>query len=81
MSEPARPPAKVSLRIELGRSTLPASEAESLGIGSQVTLDAEAGQPVDIVVNGQLMARGEVLVVEGQFWIRVIERVAQSRAA
>lgn len=77
----ARPSAPVSLRIELGRAALDSQVAATLEPGSQVSLDADAGQPVEIVVNGQLLARGEVFVVEGKFWIRVIERVPQSRAA
>ena len=61
------------LRIELGRVRLPWEEASRLGPGSVVTLDQLVDEPVDIFVEERLVARGEVLVLDGCFSIRVTE--------
>lgn len=79
------PPEKVSmdllrdvtldLKIELGRTRLNLEEILQLRRGSVVTLDKLAGDPVDIYVNGRLVARGEVLVLNDNFCVRVAELV------
>jgi len=79
------PPEKVSmsllrdvtldLKIELGRTRLNLDEILQLRRGSVVTLDKLAGDPVDIFVNGGLVARGEVLVLNDNFCVRVAELV------
>jgi flagellar motor switch protein FliN/FliY len=79
------PPEKVSmdllrdvtldLKIELGRTRLSLEEILQLRRGSVVTLDKLAGDPVDIYVNGRLVARGEVLVLNDNFCVRVAELV------
>jgi flagellar motor switch protein FliN/FliY len=79
------PPEKVSmdllrdvtldLKIELGRTRLSLEEILQLRRGSVVTLDKLAGDPVDIYVNGRLVARGEVLVLNDNFCVRVAELI------
>lgn len=64
---------ELDLRIELGRTELLIEEVLKLREGSVVPLDKLAGDPVDILVNGQLVARGEVLVLNDNFCVRVAE--------
>jgi flagellar motor switch protein FliN/FliY len=67
---------ELDLRIELGRTELLIEEVLQLKSGSVVPLDKLAGDPVDILVNGRLVARGEVLVLNDNFCVRVAEIVA-----
>jgi flagellar motor switch protein FliN/FliY len=71
---------ELDLRIELGRTHLELEEVLKLRKGSVVTLDKLAGDPVDVYVNGRLIARGEVLVLNDNFCIRVAELVAGDAA-
>ncbi len=73
----------VSMRVtvELGRSTLTVEDVLSLGPGSVVELNKLAGEPVDVLVNEQLIARGEVVVVDENFGVRVTEIVSPRRRA
>lgn len=66
---------EVELAVELGRSRLPMRKLLSLTPGALVELDRPAGTPVDILVNGIKIARGEVVVVDGDFGVRVTEIV------
>ena len=66
---------EMDLRIELGRTQMRLDEVLRLRSGSVVTLDKLAGDPVDIFANGRLIARGEVLVMNDNFCIRVTELV------
>ena len=70
---------ELDLRIELGRAEMTLEEVVSLRDGSVVTLDKLAGDPVDILVNGRLVARGEVLVLNDNFCVRVAEILAPDR--
>jgi flagellar motor switch protein FliN/FliY len=81
-SGPGGPPAfpiaalqdvELDLRIELGRTELLIEEVLQLREGTVVPLDKLAGDPVDILVNGRLIARGEVLVLNDNFCVRVAE--------
>ena len=63
----------LDLRIELGRTEMFLEDVLKLRRGSVVTLDKLAGDPVDIYVNGRLIARGEVLVLNDNFCVRVAE--------
>jgi flagellar motor switch protein FliN len=67
---------ELDLRIELGRTELLIEEVLQLREGSVVPLNKLAGDPVDILVNGRLVARGEVLVLNDNFCVRVAEIVA-----
>lgn len=64
---------ELDVRIELGRTELLIDEVLRLKQGSVVPLDKLAGDPVDILVNGRLIARGEVLVMNDNFCVRVAE--------
>ncbi len=64
------------LTVELGRTTLPVRELLSLQPGMVVELERQAGAPIDVLVNGRLIARGEVVVLDEQFGLRVTEIVS-----
>ncbi len=66
---------EMDLRIELGRTQMRLEEVLHLRGGSVVALDKLAGDPVDVFANGRLIARGEVLVMNDNFCIRVTELV------
>lgn len=67
---------KLQLTVELGRKDLTVKEALNLGPGSVIELDRIAGEPVDLYVNGKLIARGEVVVIDENFGVRVTEVVS-----
>lgn len=67
---------ELDLRIELGRTQMYLEDVLRLRKGAVVTLDKLAGDPVEIFVNGRLIARGEVLVLNENFCVRVAELVA-----
>ena len=71
---------KLDLRVELGRTAIPVREVLQLGAGSIVALQKMSGEPVDILVNGKLIARGEVVVVDENFGVRVTEMVNRSES-
>jgi flagellar motor switch protein FliN len=54
----------VTLQVVLGSATMPVANLLKLGRGAVVPLDHRVGEPVDVVVNGRVVARGEVVVVE-----------------
>jgi flagellar motor switch protein FliN/FliY len=62
---------KMPVAIELGRTEMPISEILTLGPGSVVELDKLAGEPVDLLVNDKIVARGEVVVVDENFGVRI----------
>lgn len=66
----------LQVKIELGRTQMLVEDVLRLGEGSVVELDKLAGDPVDVYVNDRLVARGEVLVLNDNFCIRVSEIVA-----
>ena len=70
----------VELAVEIGRTRMTIGEALALGPGSIVTLDRLAGEPVDLLVNGKPIARGEVVVIDEEFGLRVTEVVAGDSA-
>jgi flagellar motor switch protein FliN/FliY len=71
---------ELDLKIELGRTQMPLQEVLKLRKGSVVPLDKLAGDPVDIYVNGRLIARGEVLVLNDNFCVRVAELISGDAA-
>lgn len=66
----------VQLTVELGRTRIPIKHILQLAQGSVVELDALAGEPMDVLVNGYLVAQGEVVVVNNKFGIRLTDVVA-----
>jgi flagellar motor switch protein FliN len=71
----------VELAVEIGRTRMTIGETLALGPGSIVTLNRLAGEPVDLLVNGKPIARGEVVVIDEEFGLRISEVVAASGAA
>lgn len=65
----------MELTVELGRTRKPIKEILGMGEGTVIELDKLAGEPVDILVNGRLIARGEVVVIDESFGVRVTEIV------
>jgi flagellar motor switch protein FliN/FliY len=61
--------------VELGRTNIPLSKVLELQKGSVIELEHLAGDPVDILVNDSLVARGEVVVVDDNFGVRITELV------
>jgi flagellar motor switch protein FliN len=66
----------LKLTVELGGCLLPLREVLQLGIGSVVQLDKPADEPVQLSVNRKLVARGEIVVVENRFGIKITEVLA-----
>ena len=71
---------ELDLKIELGRTNMYLEDVLKLRKGSVVPLDKLAGDPVDIFVNGRLIARGEVLVLNDNFCVRVAELIVGANA-
>ena len=68
----------VQLTVELGRTKVPIKNLLQLAQGSVVELDALAGEPMDVLVNGYLIAQGEVVVVNEKFGIRLTDIITPS---
>ena len=66
----------VTLSLEVGRTRLPIRSLLQLNQGSVVELERSAGEPLDVFVNGTLVAHGEVVVVNDKFGIRLIDVVS-----
>ena len=64
------------LTVELGRTTKYVKDVLKLGEGSIIELDKLAGEPVDLLINGKLIAKGEVVVIDENFGVRVTDIVA-----
>jgi flagellar motor switch protein FliN/FliY len=71
----------VELAVEIGRTRMTIGETLALGPGSIVSLNRLAGEPVDLLVNGRPIARGEVVVVDEEFGLRVTEIVSSALPA
>jgi flagellar motor switch protein FliN/FliY len=70
----------LELTVEVGRTRMTLGQALALGPGSVITLDRLADQPVDLLVNGMPVARGEVVVIDDVFGLRVTQIVASPAA-
>ena len=70
----------VDLSVEMGRTRMTVGETLELRQGSIITLNRMAGEPVDLLVNGTAIARGEVVVIDEQFGLRVTEVLGQTAA-
>jgi flagellar motor switch protein FliN len=68
----------VQLTVELGRTRIPIKQILQLAQGSVVELETLAGEPMDVLVNGYLIAQGEVVVVNDKFGIRLTDIVTPS---
>lgn len=67
---------QLQVTVELGRSRLTVRDVLGLGAGSVVELDKHAGEPVEVVVNNKTVARGEVVVIDENFGVRITEIVS-----
>lgn len=73
----------LSVTVELGKTHVPIRQILEYGQGSLITLDKLAGEPIDLLVNGKYFARGEVVVIDENFGVRITsilspaERIAQ----
>ncbi|WP_432564118.1 flagellar motor switch protein FliN [Kineococcus sp. SYSU DK003] len=72
---------QMDVTVELGRTSMTVQDLLALTPGSVVELDRAAGSPADILVNGQLIARGEVVVVDEDYAIRITEIVTPEAGA
>jgi flagellar motor switch protein FliN len=63
----------LEISVELGRVKMLVKDIVELGTGSIIEIDKAAGEPVDVMVNGRLVARGEVVVIEDNFGVRITE--------
>jgi flagellar motor switch protein FliN/FliY len=61
----------VKVTVEIGRTRIPLGELVKLGPGSLLVLDRESHEPADILVNGKIVARGEVVTIDGAYGVRV----------
>jgi flagellar motor switch protein FliN/FliY len=68
----------MELTVELGRTRKLVKDILTIGEGSIIELDKLAGEPVDILVNHKLIAKGEVVVIDENFGVRVTEIVSQA---
>jgi flagellar motor switch protein FliN len=68
----------LDLSVELGRARMTIQDLLGLGPGSVIELDKIAGEPLDILVNDRLVARGEAVVVNDKFGVRITDIVSQS---
>jgi flagellar motor switch protein FliN/FliY len=69
----------VELAVEIGRTTMTVRETLAIAPGSIIALDRMAGEPVDLLVNGRQIARGEVVAIDEEFGLRVTEVVSPLR--
>ncbi|AYP22860.1 flagellar motor switch protein FliN [Pantoea agglomerans] len=68
----------VKLTVELGRTKMTIKELLRLAQGSVVALDGLAGEPLDILINGYLIAQGEVVVVNDKYGVRITDIITPS---
>lgn len=69
----------LELSVEVGKARKLVKEIMEFSVGTIIELDKQAGDPVDIVVSGQLIARGEVVVIDESFGVRVTEIVGKNK--
>ena len=69
----------VELAVEIGRTTMTIRETLAIAPGSLIQLNRLAGEPVDLLVNGHRIARGEVVAIDEEFGLRVTEVVSAER--
>ncbi|TPV95488.1 MAG: flagellar motor switch protein FliN [Myxococcales bacterium FL481] len=68
----------VQVSVELGKRTIPIAEILALGPGSVVELGKAAGESLDVLVNGKLIARGEAVVMGEKYGVRITEVVSSA---
>lgn len=71
----------VTLSLEVGRAQMSVGKLLRLSQGSVVELDRHAGEPLDVLVNGALVAHGEIVIVNDKFGIRLTDVLAPAKGA
>jgi flagellar motor switch protein FliN len=71
----------VTLSLEVGRATMSVGELLQLGQGAVVELDRAVGEPLDVLVNGALVAKGEIVLVNERFGIRLTSIVDRGNSS
>jgi len=66
----------LEVSVELGRSRMLINKLLQLGAGSVIELNKPSGEPLDILINGRLIARGEVVVIQGKYGIRLTDIIS-----
>ncbi len=66
----------LEISVRLGRARMPIQELMSLSPGSVIDLDKLSGEPLDILLNGKLVARGEAVVVNDRYGVRLVEIIS-----
>jgi len=69
----------IDVHVEIGRTSLPVRDFLRLGVGSVLQLDRLVGETADLIVNGKLIGRGDVVVVDETFGIRISELVSDKQ--
>ena len=69
----------MTLSLEVGRAQMSVGRLLRLTQGSVVELDRHAGEPLDVLVNGALVAHGEIVIVNDKFGIRLTDVIPQSK--
>jgi flagellar motor switch protein FliN len=72
---------KLPIRVLMGRTQLPLRDIARLGGGSVVELDCSPDDPVDIIVNDRLIAQGEIVVVGGNYGVRITRIASPSQSS
>jgi flagellar motor switch protein FliN/FliY len=68
----------IQISVELGRTRKKIKDIADLGVGNIVELDRQAGDQVDVIANGKLIARGDVVVVDDNYSVRITEIIRQA---
>ena len=71
----------MELSVEIGRAHMTVGETLDLGVGSVVVLERQAGEDAELLVNGTAIARGEVIVLDEQYGLRVTEILESNQIA
>jgi flagellar motor switch protein FliN len=69
----------LDVRVEIGRAKLRMRDVLNLGQGSIIRLEKQAGAPVDVIANNQTVARGDVIVIDDNFGVRITEIISNRR--
>jgi len=69
----------VVMTVEVGRKSLPIKDLLSLTPGAVVTFDRSVTEPMDVMINGTLIARGEVVSADGKFGLRLVDIVSTKK--
>ncbi len=67
----------VDVHVEIGRTSLPVRDFLKLGVGSVLQLDRMVGESADLIINGKLIGRGDIVVVDEAFGVRITSLVAE----